>query len=359
MLSEATVKTHVTRILTKLQLRDRVQVVVLGYERGLVGRHLLDAQAHVRDVEREQVELPPPRAELLHAEVRQRELRWPAFELCFLRGRRRQPDTLVGRRGARVGGDTVGLVEREVARNGDLLAVGHVEFQVGRRGRDVEVTVRVVVGDFLGQRLREGQDQPAFALAAVVGRELVELEWLHVAEVRLVGRGTFRAGVLAREPGIGDEFPAVADRQRTGRGGFEAVVRIGRRRGFGVGRRVRVEELFPPGARGVVVAPEAGRGALRRNGDLRGDPLTVGTAERKRRANFPQTDGRVEDEPHLGPGGQVPVLAGVQDDGGDLESRCVERALDVRRPGDGLAVGGFQSWPEGCFVGSAERGRFG
>lgn len=35
-LSEATVKTHVTRILTKLQLRDRVQAVVVAYETGLL-----------------------------------------------------------------------------------------------------------------------------------------------------------------------------------------------------------------------------------------------------------------------------------------------------------------------------------
>ena len=35
-LSEATVKTHITRILSKLQLRDRVQAVVVAYETGFM-----------------------------------------------------------------------------------------------------------------------------------------------------------------------------------------------------------------------------------------------------------------------------------------------------------------------------------
>lgn len=35
-LSPTTVKTHIGRILSKLELRDRVQAVVLAYESGLI-----------------------------------------------------------------------------------------------------------------------------------------------------------------------------------------------------------------------------------------------------------------------------------------------------------------------------------
>lgn len=42
VVGETTVKTHVTRILTKLDLRDRVQVVVLAYEAGIIVPGLSD-----------------------------------------------------------------------------------------------------------------------------------------------------------------------------------------------------------------------------------------------------------------------------------------------------------------------------
>jgi DNA-binding NarL/FixJ family response regulator len=38
-ISETTVKTHVTHILQKLGLRDRVQAVVLAYQTGLLEKH--------------------------------------------------------------------------------------------------------------------------------------------------------------------------------------------------------------------------------------------------------------------------------------------------------------------------------
>jgi DNA-binding NarL/FixJ family response regulator len=45
-LGDATVRTHVSRILTKLQLRDRTQAVVLAYESGLIQPGEVTAKGH-------------------------------------------------------------------------------------------------------------------------------------------------------------------------------------------------------------------------------------------------------------------------------------------------------------------------
>ena len=47
-ISQGTVKTHVTRILTKLTLRDRVQAAVLAYETGLVRPGVTDGPSTPR-----------------------------------------------------------------------------------------------------------------------------------------------------------------------------------------------------------------------------------------------------------------------------------------------------------------------
>jgi DNA-binding NarL/FixJ family response regulator len=38
VVEESTIRTHVKRILMKLQLRDRVQIVIFAYETGVNGR---------------------------------------------------------------------------------------------------------------------------------------------------------------------------------------------------------------------------------------------------------------------------------------------------------------------------------
>jgi DNA-binding NarL/FixJ family response regulator len=47
--SEATVKTHVSHILTKLGARDRAQAVAFGYEAGLIVAGSLDDEATPTD----------------------------------------------------------------------------------------------------------------------------------------------------------------------------------------------------------------------------------------------------------------------------------------------------------------------
>jgi DNA-binding NarL/FixJ family response regulator len=44
VVSDGTVKTHVARVLQKLDLRDRVQAVIFAYESGLVEAGVIDRE---------------------------------------------------------------------------------------------------------------------------------------------------------------------------------------------------------------------------------------------------------------------------------------------------------------------------
>jgi DNA-binding NarL/FixJ family response regulator len=55
VISEATAKTHVARILQKLDLRDRVQAVIYAYESGLVAPGSAESNGHTSDLSRPDV----------------------------------------------------------------------------------------------------------------------------------------------------------------------------------------------------------------------------------------------------------------------------------------------------------------